>query len=125
MTEELKKALEEVCSMKEPFVEKILRKYGFGYEADKIKELVTTYEKDYPEKVDPLNKEVEMNFRNFYRCPYCSTEWEDVWDSMCDDDCPACEERHISPYKSEDIKDGTSGQDRESYSDDQDRKSYT
>jgi hypothetical protein len=44
---------------------------------------------------------------------------------MCDDDCPACEERHISPYKSEDIKDGTSGQDRESYSDDQDRKSYT
>jgi len=103
MTEEFKKALDEVCSMKEPSVEKLLRKYGFGYEADKVKELVTAYERAYPEKVDPENTEVEMKFRNFYRCPYCSTEWEDVWDSTCEDDCPSCGKRHIKPYESEDI----------------------
>jgi len=44
----------------------------------------------------------EMRFRNFYKCPDCGTDWEDVWDSTCDDSCPACGARNISPYKSED-----------------------
>ena len=46
-----------------------------------------------------------MLFRNFYRCARCSLEWEDVWSAMCDDDCPECSARHMSPYKSEDVQD--------------------
>lgn len=42
------------------------------------------------------------NFRNFYACPKCGHEWEDVWSATCDDDCPACGARHISPARSED-----------------------
>jgi hypothetical protein len=42
-------------------------------------------------------------FENFYLCPRCDKEWQDEWDCQCDDDCPYCELRHISPYKSEDI----------------------
>jgi DNA-directed RNA polymerase subunit RPC12/RpoP len=44
-------------------------------------------------------------FRNFYRCARCSNEWEDVWSAACDDDCPKCGARHMSPYKSEDADD--------------------
>ena len=47
--------------------------------------------------------EVEMKWRNFYHCPRCAHEWEDCWDCQCDDDCPKCDCRHISPYKSEEI----------------------
>ena len=46
-----------------------------------------------------------MLFRNFYRCARCSLEWEDVWSTMRDDDCPECNARHMSPYKSEDVQD--------------------
>src|ERR1700721_1804354 len=42
-------------------------------------------------------------FRNFYRCANCGHEWTDDWSAMCDDDCPHCGARHMSPYKSEDI----------------------
>ena len=42
-------------------------------------------------------------FRNFYRCARCEHEWSDEWTATCDDDCPACGARHMSPYKSEDI----------------------
>ena len=42
-------------------------------------------------------------FRNFYRCDRCRHEWEDVWSATCDDDCPACGARHMSPYHSEDL----------------------
>ena len=41
-------------------------------------------------------------FRNHYRCPNCSETWCDEWSAMCDDDCPKCGARHISPYKSDD-----------------------
>jgi rubrerythrin len=41
--------------------------------------------------------------RNHYKCPRCSHEWHDEWDCECDDDCPACGNRHISPHESEDI----------------------
>src|SRR5713226_3938298 len=42
-------------------------------------------------------------FRNFYRCADCGDECTDEWSAQCDDDCPHCGARHISPYKSEDV----------------------
>jgi DNA-directed RNA polymerase subunit RPC12/RpoP len=44
-----------------------------------------------------------MLFRNFYLCARCGQEWTDVWPAQCDDDCPFCGARHMSPYKSEDV----------------------
>jgi len=46
---------------------------------------------------------VEPRFRNFYKCPRCGHQWQDDWDSTCDDDCPKCGCRHISPDHSEDL----------------------
>src|SRR5437660_9571950 len=43
-----------------------------------------------------------MLFRNFYQCARCGQEWTDDWSAMCDDDCPHCGARHMSPYKSKD-----------------------
>jgi len=34
---------------------------------------------------------------NEYTCPACGTEWESEWDCACDDDCPSCGLRAISP----------------------------
>ena len=45
-----------------------------------------------------------LQFLNFYRCARCGHKWADVWTATCDDDCPKCGARHMSPYKSEDIK---------------------
>ena len=45
-----------------------------------------------------------MLFRNFYRCTSCDDLWTDVWSATCDDDCPHCGARHMSPYKSEDVE---------------------
>jgi predicted nucleic acid-binding Zn-ribbon protein len=42
-------------------------------------------------------------FRNFYRCARCEHEWTDEWSAMCDDDCPHCGARHMSPYESEEL----------------------
>jgi rubrerythrin len=42
-------------------------------------------------------------FQNFYRCDRCGHEWTDDWSATCDDDCPSCGARHMTPYKSEDI----------------------
>jgi predicted nucleic acid-binding Zn-ribbon protein len=44
-------------------------------------------------------------FKNFYRCPKCGKEWEDEWDSTCNDECMSCGTSDIEPYKSEDIPD--------------------
>lgn len=44
-------------------------------------------------------------FKNFYECDDCGHQWEDVWSCQCDDDCPECGARHMSPYKSEDAED--------------------
>jgi hypothetical protein len=52
----------------------------------------------------PDEGEVKMIWRNFYKCPKCGNEWEDSWDCQCDDDCPKCGERHISPQDSEEIE---------------------
>ena len=48
-------------------------------------------------------------FRNHYRCDRCGHEWSDDWAATCDDDCPHCGARHMSPYKSDDIDPPCSG----------------
>src|SRR5438067_6548794 len=50
-----------------------------------------------------------MQFRNYYECAKCGREWTDVWLAQCDDDCPQCGARHMSPYKSEDVSDDDVG----------------
>ncbi len=40
-----------------------------------------------------------VRYLNKYRCPYCQTEWEDVWDYGCNDRCPDCN-KEIEPYES-------------------------
>ena len=52
---------------------------------------------------DDDDDEVHLKWHNFYKCPKCGTEWEDEWDCQCDDDCPECGNRHISPHHSEEI----------------------
>lgn len=42
-------------------------------------------------------------FRNHYECDRCDSEWTDEWSCMCDDDCPTCEARHMSPHQSDDL----------------------
>src|SRR5262249_2092615 len=39
--------------------------------------------------------------RNHYRCARCGREWTDKWSAACDDDCPHCGARHMSPLTSE------------------------
>jgi predicted nucleic acid-binding Zn-ribbon protein len=55
--------------------------------------------------------------RNYYRCASCGFEWTDVWSCQCDDDCPQCGARHMSPYKSEDQEELRGGSDTASESD--------
>ena len=40
-----------------------------------------------------------VRYLNQYRCPYCQTEWEDVWDCGCNDRCPDCN-KEIEPHES-------------------------
>jgi hypothetical protein len=40
-------------------------------------------------------------FLNFYRCARCRRIWTDQWSATCDDDCPHCGARHMSPFDSE------------------------
>jgi hypothetical protein len=42
-------------------------------------------------------------FLNYYLCERCDTPWTDAWSCMCDDDCPRCGARHMSPFKSDDL----------------------
>ena len=42
-------------------------------------------------------------FANHYECDRCKEEWIDEWSCMCDDDCPHCGARHMSPYRSDDL----------------------
>jgi DNA-directed RNA polymerase subunit RPC12/RpoP len=44
-------------------------------------------------------------FRNHYTCAECGSEWNDEWSAMCDDDCPECGARHMSPEESDDLTD--------------------
>lgn len=42
-------------------------------------------------------------FRNHYVCGRCDSVWTDEWSCMCDDDCPRCGARHMTPFKSDDL----------------------
>ena len=42
-------------------------------------------------------------FLNIYRCARCKRIWTDEWSCMCDDDCPHCGARHMSPFDSENL----------------------
>jgi len=42
-------------------------------------------------------------FINKYRCEDCGDEWEDAWSATCEDDCPHCGSRHMTPYDSVDL----------------------
>ena len=52
---------------------------------------------------DTESEKVVMRFRNFYRCPKCGHEWDDCWDSMCNDECPECGIKDITPFNSEEL----------------------
>lgn len=43
-------------------------------------------------------------FLNHYRCPNDGHEWDDTWDSTCNDRCPVCN-AEIEPFASEDLPD--------------------
>jgi hypothetical protein len=42
-------------------------------------------------------------FLNHYICDRCDSPWADAWSCMCDDDCPHCGSRHLTPFKSDDL----------------------
>ena len=42
-------------------------------------------------------------FLNHYTCDRCGEGWTDEWSCMCDDDCPECGARHMSPCDSDDL----------------------
>jgi len=42
-------------------------------------------------------------FLNHYECDRCGRDWTDEWSCMCDDDCPHCGARHMSPSESDDL----------------------
>lgn len=42
-------------------------------------------------------------FRNHYRCARCDRTWTDEWSCTCDDDCPHCGARHMTPFESDDL----------------------
>lgn len=42
-------------------------------------------------------------FMNFYRCDRCEKVWTGAWSCTCDDECPHCGFRDISPFNSEDL----------------------
>ncbi|MCK1367900.1 hypothetical protein IVB47_26445 [Bradyrhizobium sp. 62] len=42
-------------------------------------------------------------FLNFYRCGRCNKIWTDEWSCTCDDQCPHCGFRDMTPFNSEDL----------------------
>ena len=42
-------------------------------------------------------------FLNFYKCAPLQARWTDEWSCMCDDECPHCGARDMTPYNSEDL----------------------
>ena len=42
-------------------------------------------------------------YRKFYRCSECGHEWEDTWDCLCNDRCPACN-AETEPYEYEEVQ---------------------
>ena len=42
-------------------------------------------------------------FLNIYRCDECRKTWTDEWSCKCDDECPHCGFRDMTPFHSEDL----------------------
>jgi hypothetical protein len=42
-------------------------------------------------------------FLNAYECDRCGGEWTDEWSCMCDDECPHCGARDMTPYEATDL----------------------
>jgi LmbE family N-acetylglucosaminyl deacetylase len=42
-------------------------------------------------------------FLNYYTCDRCGSTWTDEWSCTCDDDCPHCGARHMSPEESDEL----------------------
>lgn len=42
-------------------------------------------------------------YRSYYECARCGHGWSDEWSCMCDDDCPDCGARHMSPRDGDDL----------------------
>ena len=42
-------------------------------------------------------------FLNFYKCARCKRRWTDEWSCMCDDTCPHCGARDMTPCESEEL----------------------
>ena len=42
-------------------------------------------------------------YRNYYTCARCGTDWTDEWSCTCEDDCPSCGARHMTPQTSDDL----------------------
>jgi hypothetical protein len=42
-------------------------------------------------------------FLNYYQCYKCDSEWNDPWSCTCDDECPVCGARDVSPSNSDDL----------------------
>jgi hypothetical protein len=42
-------------------------------------------------------------FLNFYRCDTCERIWTDEWSCTCDDECPHCGARDMSPFDSQNL----------------------
>lgn len=47
---------------------------------------------------------IRMMFRNHYVCYQCANRWTNEWPASCDDDCPECGARHITPHLSEIVR---------------------
>jgi hypothetical protein len=44
-------------------------------------------------------------FLNFYTCERCKRRWTDEWSCTCDDTCPGCGARDMSPFDSQNLTD--------------------
>lgn len=55
-----------------------------------------------PGKYDGQEEETTDKFLVHYLCPVCACYWTLTSDCTCDDDCPSCGERHVSPESWED-----------------------
>lgn len=82
--------------------------YGFGDEPDEDEEgggvspSPTIIQKAVVPTVPPEPPEAPIGamFLNKYR--HCNDQWEDVWESKCDSECPCCG-ASVQPYESEEI----------------------
>jgi len=86
---------QELCNMKALYQE----------QQKTVLDLITGLfqEKEKAMSAQALSKDVPKKYRNFYKCSECAAEWEDEWDSMCNDHCPHCH-AEIEPIRSEEIK---------------------